>query len=724
MTTESQLRKVIELDGVSGRFELDEKGYTRLFPSEKEKADIERDLGEWIERAERENHARFDAQAENVETYSAVKSTLANEGGQAILPSPIARIPADQIIAATHNNIMRPRPIASFDPYFDAKYPVLMPSPEYDPNDPSGAMLAGIPPGTPMQIDVDAETISRRIEQGMDFICRERIGFEEKSHRVTHACVVEGYAWIKTFRQKKKRNLIRPKKSSALLIDVEEKEELEYNSGSEVQIEFVHDSNMLRPNLDQPIDELPWLAERIPDNSPDDVRAAYRNDEYFLIVDDEEAEKLASLTSATVDESKRRTDSSVRNQTPEQPHDDKYCDIREVWAYRWLKVKDEVTGESHPRRFMLLLTYHHGARKLMAAMRNPYNHQRRIHTVFSQFLDGSCTVGIVKYNQQIGTHLIQAEIKNAYLANNFHYRYDPTALDTAKFFEANKTIHPGTNIPGMTTDWDVVRAGAEHYSLLGLIQWNAGVAQMTSKVSDYEAGAAAPSHTSPNTVSMLLDRGGQQSVLFLRMLNRGWREVFKLFLETARQFQPLGEVIPIRNPKDKTITNVPFRYPIGEALDNFRFSLTAADEAMARERDPDQMAAFMDTYQRHVNFMMGPIGALINPDTTEEQAGMYRKLIEGGQALLDRYVSTSRVDEETFNIMPQIDSVIAEKRELIAQAKAAQEAANASNQNANGGGLVPPAEGAPDALATAGLGGESGVAGGAGAPSEEGLPVA
>lgn len=724
---DSQLKKVIELDELSGQFEMDADGYWRFVPSPEEKASIERWLGEAIDRAEREQRVRLDAQAENRETYSFVKKMLDNEGGIAILPSPIARIPADQIIASTHNAIVHATPLFAMDPYFDASYPVLMPSPEYDPNDPDMAMLAGVPAGTAIKIDVGAEEISRKMESGIDFVARERLDFERVNHRVIDACVIEGYGWVKTCRKRKKRNIIRPKADS-FLVDVEDTEEIEYNSGSQIQWMFVHDSNMLRPNMHQDINDLDWLAERDP-QSPDDLRAAYANDEYFLYDDkkqkDAEVQRYASATSSTVDEAKVRTDAAIRKIDAEQT--DNYLDIRDVWAYRWLHVKNEQTGESERRRFMLQLTYHHGVRKLLAAYRNPYNHQRRIHTVFTQFLDGSCTVGIVKYNQILGTHFIQSEIKSSFIANNPQPWHDPQATETATFLAKGMPRSPEVSIPGLGgKDWGYVPRGAEHYSLLPHIQWNAADAQAASKVGDYETRGSAPSHTSPNTVSMLLDRGGQSSLLFLSMMDRGWREAVRLYLETARQYQPLGEVIPVRDPKTRAKTMVPFRYPIGEALDNFRIALTAANDAASRERSPEQIMGLMNAWQQQAAFMMQPIGALINPATSPEQAKLYMKIIEGGQALLDRLVSTTRVDEETFNIIPEVMSVVAEKAQLLEQAKAQQatEAANAANQAPAGGGLVPPTEGAPDAGALAGVGAEPGVAVGFAAPPDEGIPVA
>lgn len=727
MSNDSQVRKIIELDGESGRFELDEDGYTRFFPSDEEKAAIERWIAAEITTAEEANRERFELQAQNRDAYSFKKMLLDNGGGEAVLPLPTSRIPADQITATMVNNIMRPRPLFAFDPYFADTYPILMPSPQPDPNDAASVAFAqAYTPGKPIKFEIDAETGSRHIEAGVDFKFRERLDFESKAHKVVHHCNIEGYAWLKAFRELKKRCIIKPK-TTDLLADLEDFEETEYDDSEQVHVEYVDDSNMLRPNLYQEIDDLDWLSERYPE-SPDDLRVKYENGEYFLIKDADECERLAKNTTTDIYDPGVRT-GKEKGKESDVP---RYCDTRDVWPYRWLKVKDERTGKSVRRRFMLLVRYHHGSGKLLAAYRNPYHNQKRIHTVFQQFLDGSSTVANVKKHQNVATHLLSAEVKGRFLANNLQPWHDPTSMNAASHFAKNGNVfNPNYSIPARYgEEWGFASAGNNHPSMLAHIQYlieGSMGSQATSSQSAYEQGAAAPSHTSPNTVSMLLDRGGQQSILFLRMLNRGFRRVVRLYLEICRQYQPLGETIPVRDKKTRAITQlIHFRYPLGKVLDNFGITLTAADEAMQRERDPDQMAAVLDTHQRHMSFQMQPLAALIDPRTTEAQAGVYRKIIESEQALFDRVIAMTRTDAQTFNLLPDVDAIIAEKIKMIAEAEAAKamEAQNAAatGDATNGGGFVQDAGQQGDVGTGGGVGAEPGMAGSVSDASTQSVP--
>lgn len=724
LASESLLDKDAPIDG---RFEPDENGYDRfVFASDERKSIVERWLVSELQTAEDANKDRLARQAENRDTYSAVPMVIpGDESGKAVLPSPIARIPADQIIASTHNVIMRPRKIFSCDPYYDEEYDVLVEAhgPQDAYPDPT------IAPGTPIVIKVRSEEIARHLEQGVNYLLRERIDFEDKNQRVVHSDVIEGYAWIKTCRRKKRRNVIRPKITAGLrTVDLDKVEEYGYDSGDDVYFEFVHDSNMLRPNLYQPVDDLPWLAEYDPESS-DEFLARYSGGDYYLVATDEEAERLSKAVSIALDDSRdrnKRPDGSAKNTAAA----DGDCDMYDVWAKRTLRVKDEETGKTVFKRYKMLFRFHRGAGKLVSAHKHPYRHQRSIHTVFKQFLDGSCTVGIVKYNQQIGTLAAQAELKGAVLANVKRYWYDTSSPAASNALAGGAPMEQGTAIPAIFgKEWGMERGSSEHFSLLPFMQWNDNKGQQTSKVSDYEAGTAAPSHTSPNTVSMLLDKSGQTNVLFLRSLNRGWVNCVKLLLETMQQFKPLGMMIPVRDPLTKAITMAPFMLPVGEAIYNFRWTLTAADEEAASERNPEQIAQLLSTQQAHVASVMQSFTAIVDPNTTEAQTDFHRKAIAAEQSIMERLLSLTRSDLDTFDVMPEVDAVIAEKREMIAQAKLAQEqaAANAADQNAQGGGLVPPAEAASDGGAPTGLGEQPGVAGGApditggGVPSTDAL---
>jgi hypothetical protein len=703
MQTNDQLRATIELDSESGRFEIDGDGYTRVFLEEEELKRVEIWLGDEITRTRDDLAAVFAECAENIETYKAIKMHI-DGAGPAILPSPIARNPADQIISTTVNKVAQTKPIFSFDPYFNNTYKVPVPL-EVPMPDPTTGQVA--PRKFAVAVDVDSEQLSQRWEVGMEFKNRERLRFIPLFHRTVHDCVTAGLGYVKVCRRKKTRTLIAPKVKGAIL-DFTDTEELYIRDGEDVHWYNVAYSNVLRPNMDDEIDDLPWVSEILSHES-EDITKGFYNEEYFLIRDEDDAKALAgNVTQATTRE-KERTDATTRNLSPQVPH--LAPDVHEVFFFRNLKVRivDQKTGKEKivVRRFDLMGEFHVGARRLLSLFRNPYNHQRRLLVPFTQFLDGSSTVGIIKYHQIIGTHLQQAEIKNSFHGNNFTYWWNPDSIKTAKFFNGRKTIEIGEIIPGVyNTDWGVVRAGEGFtYSLLPLMQWNNGESQTASRQSSYEMGETIPGRTPSSTVQQILERGGQPGNLFLLRLSEGFAKVMRLYLETARQFQPMGETIPVRDKGEKAILEIPFRYPIGDALDNFRIALTASDQMLAKEHAPEEIATLMNLYQQHTGFVAQVAGPIAKASPAE--ADFFRRVIAGETEVFDKLVSMLRTDtKEKFDLMPAVDALVEEAKAAAQQ----MEAMNAEGQVTGAGGAVPGAEGGAQP------GGDQG------APGEQPLP--
>jgi hypothetical protein len=685
----NQVKHAIELDKNSGKFELDDAGYLKFIPSDEEEKAINAWLADEIAAAQTLHRPIFDEAAENVETYKAVKKRL-TDGGEAILPSPIARAPADQIIASTVNMILRAKPLVAVDPDFPGTYPVIapgqppqmadmgmhpMPDGSMMPDAEMGGMMGGAPPmpsgPIPVSIKVDAEEIARRMQSGLEFKLRRHVKFPKFVHEIVHDCVTGASpVWGKVYRERKRRPLIQPK-VNGVLVDFDDKQERYVTDGDDVKFCRVPVFNVLRPNLDDDIDDLPWIAERTPKSS-DEITSAFHAGDYFLIKDGEDLDDIARNVGAPVDPAREQIDASTRNVTGERaPKGDVY----EVWFYRHLKVVDPETGERKVKRFSLLGDFHLGARRLLNCYRNPYEHQRRPLKPFTQFLDGSSTVGIVKYNQHVGTHIIQSEIRNAYHANNFTYWYDPSNPDIEKFFKERTKLNPGDIIPGKEgDDWGVVRAGAQHYSLLSLAQWNAGTAQEASNVSDYESGRTIPGRTPSSTVAQILEAGGQQQILFLTMqLNEPLMDLVRLWLETKRQFSPLGEELPIRDPQTKAIALIPMRYPLGEGLDNFRLTLTAADEAAQKERDQAEKLQILDAYQRHTSFQAEIAGPMLSPELTPAQRQFYYDMAAAENDLFKEIMAALRTDEEKFDLRPSLDAIKQEADAVAAQMQMMQQ---------------------------------------------------
>lgn len=727
MEESNQIKRAIELDKKSGKFEMDESGYTRFIPSDPELTAINRWLHEEITRALEDHAPIFAEAAENLEVYKAVKTAIPGSG-QSLIPSPIARNPADQIIATTHNDVMRARPVVSVDPYFPSTYSVPVPA---QINAPMMDPATGMPQMDPMSggpmmqmqqvavpVDKSAEEIALRFEQGLEFKNRERLNFEGYLHETIQDCVTVGLTWGKVCRERKRRSMLAPKIKKGALIDLSAKEEVSAYGGEEVKFFRVPIFNVIRPDITCDIDDLEWIAERTP-KTPEDVLAGFHSDEYFLLKDDAEAAQASKAVSEAREPAQDRVEASTRNWTPQ--YRKPMCEVFEVWFYRYLKVVDPETGQKSVKRYSLMGDYHYGAKKLMSCFRNPYDHQRRIHVPFMQFLDGSCTVGIVKYHQQIGTSIMQAEIKNAFHANNMVYWWDPNETEVHTFFKDRTAIGPGDMVPGKEGEaWGLVRGGAQHESMLPLLQWVSGSGQEASNVSDYESGRTIPGRTPSSTVSQILEQGGQQGVLFKRLLSRQMSKLFRLYLETCRQFSPLGETVPVKDPETKALMMVPMRFPVGEVLDNFRISLTAADEALAKERQPEDMAVDLDLYQRHTQFVAQVVGPMMDPNLSPAQTEFFRKIAEGEQALYERILSLRRTDTDKFDLKKAVDAIAEEKAAIMAQMEE-MEAMGAANQGPNGDGSVPGAGGPPPPVAPAGPGVEPAMAGGAMPPPEEGL---
>lgn len=710
MHDDDQLKAALAVDKASGKFELDENGYTRFIPSKDEAKKIDAWLGEEIARALEDHQPVFQDAAENIETYKAVKGTIA-DSGETILPSPIARIPADQIIAWTYNTVLRPKPIFSLDAYFPADYDVAVPVQMPDPTpDPMTGQLSGREITVAVPTPTNAETVAMRLEQGVDFKMRERLGFSEFLRTIVTDCVTGASpAWAKVCRTLKTRPTMGPKVVKGAFLDLSTKTETYVRDGEEVHFYAIPTFNVLMPMDEDDPNESPWIAERTP-LAPEEFRGRVLTEKYFL-VDEEEGERLSKMTSDTRDAVQAGLVESTQNRVAATPRSK--CDVWEVWFYRYIKFVDPETNKKTVKRISFMGDYHLTARRLVSCHRNPYDHQQRIHIPFWQIKDphshaGSSTVGILKYHQKVATHLIQAEIKNAFHANNFTYWYDEDSR-VADFFAGKRQLSPGEFIPGKEgEDWGVTRVGAQHYSLLGMMQWIAAQAQQSSNVSSYEAGDNIPGRTPAATVAQILEQGRQQPIMFLRTLNDSLVKLVRLYLETVRQFQPMGETIPLRNPETREIVEVPFRFPVGEVLDNFRIALTAADEAMAKEHELEQLTMLKNLLMQDANFVAQVAGPMSNPQLTEGQVELFRKILDANGTLMKKIMSLSRTDEEVFDYSKAIGAIVEEHNQAQAamqQQQAAMEGMNA-NQPANAAGNGAGPEGGPDAGGPAGVGAE------------------
>lgn len=725
---DGSLRALIELDKTSGLFKLDADGWTQFFPSDETRAELDSKIGNWIDGAIEAHQARIDEAARNLEAYKPVSQPIGPDGEKPILPSPTARTVANQVIASTTIETLRPRPMVAVDAYFNNEQRVIVPF------DPEELRAAGVPidpsvtEPVPVPITILSEDIAYNFELGLEFKLREKLDFANLFHRSVHACATgQSPIYIKVFAKRKHHAVIAPN-VGAPIVDLSVGAEEEYDvDGEVVSIMLVPHDDVLVPNINQDVDELEWMAERNRDlRKPDDITRAYHEGRLPLIKDDEECQRFATarVTIAT-DETRARTDATTKKWTAPQEQFASDCPVFDVWFDAYLKVApiEGSSSDAKPRIrcFSMVSTYHYAVRQSMAMYRNPYNHQRRILVPLQQSIDGGSTVGTARYAQELITACTHQEIKAATIANNPVYSYDPLgAPEVADYFKAHQgsPIRMGEFIPGRPgTDWGPVRAGFDRESMLGLMQWAEAGLQASAHSSDYTQGNRVVSHTSPQVVGAMLDRGGQNQKLFLQLLNRGWCKAFRLLLETWAQFQPMGDTIPVRNPVTKALMTVPFVYPVGEMLANFRFTLTAADDDAMRERDPDQSARDLELYHARAGFVANVVQAIRDPAATAEDSALLREVLAGENELYQRIVARTRSDVKRFDLMAYIDRILA------AKAKAASEIPQgglnaAPGQPAIEGGVAPEAAPPTDAAGVDGVGAEPGNA-----PVDVGTPV-
>jgi len=723
MQPENDVKRLLELAGESGKLEADESGYVRFIPSDDEKLRIEKFLKAEIDRAILDLTPKFAEISDNIKTYKAAK-TRYTDGDDEILPIPLASIAADQIISWTYNTINRPRPIFSMDAQFHEKYQIGAPL-EMDGVDEMGMpMMATMP----VPIEVESEEVARRLERGYEFKNRERLGFSELSQVLISDAVIAGIGYAKVCADRAYKTVMRPKVNGAV-IDLDEKEEVTVKKKEAVKWYALAPTAVLYPSDEDDFNSAPWIAEKTP-ISPNTFTARVKRGEYFLIEKDK-ADDLAKVVSEIRDDAEKDA-RAAKKIAPSEPR--QAVNIMEV-QFDWI-VKTKEDGEKGIKTLSLVGDWHHDAGKICSIHRNPYDHQERFIVPFWQIKDphslsGSCTVGRLKWHQRAITSAAQAEFKNAYHANNFSYWWVPGS-GAESYFEDNKSLRIGEGIPGgkFGEDWGVVRAGAEHYSMLPLMNWTEGSADRTSNVSSFEKGEAPPGRTPGVSIAQILQQGLQQPLMFLRTLNDSFVKLMRLRILTERQFQPLGETIPVKDQKTRAILEIPFRYPLVDdegidPLENIRIALTAADEALAKEHEFDQLAIRANQWMQYANFVAQVAGPMANPAATPAMVELFREIIVGANEINKEITSLSRSDEERFDLAPAVDALIQERN-----AAAQKQQMMAAQQQQMGGMGANPNAGAESPMAGAGvsdMGGMQGMAGPPGntesaqPPTEEGL---
>lgn len=694
----------MELSGDSGKFVMDPNGYTRFEPIDTELAEIDRWISAETDLAEQENLEAYQDAADAINTYKATRTNDIIDGEMALMPAPLARIAVDQVVAWEYNTIMRPTPLVSMQPYFKDTYEIVVPPPKE-----MMGMMPGMPGMAGAVIEVSAEEAALYLEAGYDYKLRETLGFPSFVRTTLTDCATIGKCYAKVCWERDERAVLAPKRNGAI-VDFSAYDEEYVDDGDGVHWYPIPAFNILKRVHEDDIDKAEMFQERKPCSGDDFYGRCLAGE--FPLLNEKEYLALSKNVGEVKVEAQKQVESSQAKYSALPPN---YVDLRLVWFYRRLKFEDE-DGQTKIKKVSLMGFYHHGARKMCNIFRNPYRHQRRPYAVGYQLKDahsdsGSSTTTISRWFQRVATHLTQAEIKNVFLSNNFVPWFDPDGPASGSF-EGGLRLRPGKAVQGkFGTDWGVAAIGSEHQTIVPLLNLIRGWAREVQNMSAVESGdAAGLGRTPAGSISQLLQAGLQQPTMFLRGYDEFMRRVMILDIETRRQYQPLGEVIPTRDAATKAITNVPFRYPLGQIDKNMRISLTAADEAAAREHEPEQLMMLLNIWQQYTQFVASVVGPM--KEASESEREFFKSIVSGGQALFDRIVTLMRTDREKFDLSGAIDAIEAEIQKAEEQMMADQAGGQlgATDSAAYGGGAVP--EGAEPVN-----GGLEGMAGDASLPS-------
>ncbi|HWJ40564.1 MAG TPA: hypothetical protein VNT29_05505, partial [Candidatus Limnocylindrales bacterium] len=652
--------------------EMDASGHYRVIFSEEElkevnaylKAELDRTYDDWI--------PLWNRSVDNKETYRTRKIPIP-DGGTSVYPAPIARIPADQVIASIHNAIMRPRPVFSIDAYLKAEYDVpgqqvAMP---LDPNAPPGAP----PPNVVTAEKQTAELVAHRMEQGYDFVVRERIKIASKLMRGVKGAVCGHPYWWKVVADPDEKTSLTAK-SNGIFIDLDDKYEETSLRGDIVKWYLVPFTNGMMP-LEYLYDEdgmdlAPWFAERKP-MRPDELAKQYAAGNLFLIPDDAAALRLASSTVDRSDEFKARGDQTTKKTSSSAPVQD--IPRWEVWFYwtaNYIDPMDPTDDKGKKKwkvkRVSLIGDFHLGAGELMTCKLNSYEHRSRPFELVDQMDEGDCTVDRMMYHQTMFTYSAQSEIRSSHIANTPLYWHDPNIPDLVTFFASHKTISAGDHIPGIKDkEWGLTPAGEKHYSQLELMKFFLSMSQLDSRENDFTMGGRPPGRTPAATTAQVYQHAEEVKTMFLARLSVKLSRLLRLDAETRRQYQPLGETLPIWDAEHKTTIEIPFRFPVGDVLDNFRIALTAADEALSEEKDPQQIMMRKQALMADGEYVAKIMAAIVNlsQPLPAEGVAVFVKIIERDQAMMRKLMAQTVTDEENYDLTADIETLVAARNAAL-----------------------------------------------------------
>lgn len=717
------------VDPKFGKFEETADGYTKYIPSPEELEGLNARFAEEINQAKQDHEGFFAQIKANIETYRARPTGMRAGDKNPVITLPIVGRQIDNSVAYEVVSIMKPRPIVSFDPYFNSTYkvPAMMEDPEAlmqmgQMMGMQGGMMA---PPMPMEVEYTAEEVARAWEAGFDYKLREKLDGRRLFKAIAKDIRIAGYAVVKNVWDRQTYSVTTPEYAKAPegWIQVVGEREHELVDGEPNKFVPVSPFSFLMPMDEDNVQRSPWISE----DTPEDPTSFRENlgTEYTLIPKDE----WETAAGMTTDEYRQTSDRAVREsvdkrkaQRPSKKHD-----IKDVWFFYPVRLKEpgeDGKTRTRLRNMSFLGKYHMGLQKFLCIYKNPYRHGKRPYVVFFEDEEAHrlSTVSMVERvgkHQKLISQALHLDFQNAVQANNFNYYVDPDS-------EAWPVLTNGDNYPGKVIprrdekEVETKQAGVNHPGLANIVAFLGNDLAETTGENQYKMGQMIPNRTAASTVSQIMEAGYLKPLMTMQAVSDCFAELVRMWLSTQSQYAPFGEIVPTRDEETNELIEVPFRFPMEPVFSNFRIALTAADEELAKEADTAETIMLSEKMAESGLRVMQIVGAMASPEVSPAITAIFEDLLGTENEFRKMLMKAKRSDIKKFALdTKKIKSVLEEKQQALMmqqQMMMEQQAA----MGGMGGGMAGPEAPLPE-NGQAPVGG--GMVGMAGPPVDGGVPA-
>lgn len=652
---------VLFAEQVNGAFILTAEGYSTLQPSEAAlkvlealyKAELE---AAWTDSIpDREFKLRL---------LRAVEGLPEKLGKKPPISIPISKRIVNQVVAWTKNTIMQRRPLVTVEPDAKQDFTLLIPGA-------NGEM--------PQLVIKTAEEEAEKIEAWLEFKLRKKVNFDQF---VETACIdaQQGQTptWAKTVYSPRSRTIRTYKKQTRDGREFISKQDDQVLAGESVRILNISTYNMLMPADEQDEQESRWIAENCPMTSAELRRLLYMG-QCNLIKSDEYDTILRSGLTNPLDRQDAQMIASLDRRVASQPiakHD-----IWELWFRRWLKVRDEESGEIVAKELELCGLFHRQLGRFLYIYRNPYDHGKRPYKAIFQKKkphrhSGGSTAEDTLLFQDVMSKMLSLEVRNAIRATT-QVVYARPGSASAEWLTDNQ-IEPGSVIPrDSKDDVESVPFGSDMHTLLNLLEFcNKEVEKMTN-VGDLQLGLEIPGRTPVGTVQQVMNSGATQAAMFLDSFRRDIGEVVQMYVQTCQQYSREGERIPFQDPETKEMVELFLHFPLEAIHDQFSFSITASSDDQTNQAKFQQAMMMVNVLDSDNIAAAQIFGPMINAGMSDAALEVMKQFFNRKERLLKRLFGLISLDGDSYTVSPKMlnEAIALQRQQAIKDAAAQQQAA-------------------------------------------------